>query len=257
MRHTSSCMRRSIVIAAFIVYLIILFFLVYLAYGVAWTGFGEARVDENVRPAKTLWDWLQFLAPVIIAAQIAFLTNRVQKYTSETQRELEESRAQDGAEQAYIDQTINLLINVDMRNTEEADKVRTLLGARTRMTLNRLDSYHTGSVVLFLYDAQLIQGEHPTVSLDGTNLSGVFLGGVDLREANLCGTDLSRAYLSGTNLSGADLSGADLTDAYVSEKQLLSAWSLEGATMPNGQKYEEWIKDKEGRGEDGENSGPK
>jgi len=25
--------------------------------------------------------------------------------------------------------------------------------------------------------------------------------------------------------------------------------------MPNGQKYEDWLKEKEGRGEDGENSG--
>ena len=29
--------------------------------------------------------------------------------------------------------------------------------------------------------------------------------------------------------------------------------SLEGATMPNGQKYEDWLKDKEARKEDGEN----
>ena len=32
------------------------------------------------------------------------------------------------------------------------------------------------------------------------------------------------------------------------------AASLEGAIMPNGQKYEDWLKSK-GRGEDGENSG--
>jgi uncharacterized protein YjbI with pentapeptide repeats len=60
------------------------------------------------------------------------------------------------------------------------------------------------------------------------------------------GADLSNANLSGANLKGAD----------VTEEQLDQAKSLEGATMPNGQKYEEWLKDKEGRGEDGENSGP-
>jgi hypothetical protein len=32
--------------------------------------------------------------------------------------------------------------------------------------------------------------------------------------------------------------------------------SLEGAIMPNGHTYAGWLKDKEGRGEDGENSGP-
>jgi hypothetical protein len=41
----------------------------------------------------------------------------------------------------------------------------------------------------------------------------------------------------------------DLTDAYVSEEQLRSAKSLEGATMPNGQKYEDWLKSK-GSGKD-------
>ncbi len=33
------------------------------------------------------------------------------------------------------------------------------------------------------------------------------------------------------------------------------AATLQGATMPNGQKYEDWLKSKGGR-EDGENSGP-
>ena len=46
------------------------------------------------------------------------------------------------------------------------------------------------------------------------------------------------------DLSIADLSGADLTGAYVSEDQLRSAESLKGATMPNGQKYEDWLKSK-------------
>jgi hypothetical protein len=30
---------------------------------------------------------------------------------------------------------------------------------------------------------------------------------------------------------------------------------LEGATMPNGQKYEDWLKDRENRKEDAENDG--
>jgi hypothetical protein len=38
----------------------------------------------------------------------------------------------------------------------------------------------------------------------------------------------------------------------VIEKQ---AAFLAGATMPNGQKYEDWLKDRERRKEDGENEG--
>jgi hypothetical protein len=41
----------------------------------------------------------------------------------------------------------------------------------------------------------------------------------------------------------------------VTEEQLEAAKSLKGATMPNGQEYEDWLKSK-GRGEDGKNSGP-
>jgi uncharacterized protein YjbI with pentapeptide repeats len=49
-------------------------------------------------------------------------------------------------------------------------------------------------------------------------------------------------------LTDADLSGADLTDATITEEQLAQCASLEGATMPNRQRYEEWLKDKENCG---------
>jgi len=77
--------------------------------------------------------------------------------------------------------------------------------------------------------------------------------------ADLRGADLSEALLKGTNLTGAVLTGtvligAELTDAQgVTKEQLEQAKSLKGATMPNGQKYEEWLKDSEGRKEDAEN----
>jgi uncharacterized protein YjbI with pentapeptide repeats len=63
-------------------------------------------------------------------------------------------------------------------------------------------------------------------------------------------------------MRGADLREANMGSANLSqakgwtENQLAAAKSLEGATMPNGQKYEDWVRDKESRREDGENSGP-
>jgi hypothetical protein len=55
-------------------------------------------------------------------------------------------------------------------------------------------------------------------------------------------------------LARTDLTRADLTGAEgVTKEQLEQAKSLQGATMPNGQKYEDWIEDKEGRKQDGEN----
>jgi uncharacterized protein YjbI with pentapeptide repeats len=73
------------------------------------------------------------------------------------------------------------------------------------------------------------------------NLSGANLSGANLSGASLSGASLSRASLSRASLSEADLSGANLTKG-----QLDKAASLEGATMPNGQQYEDWLKDKGG-----------
>jgi uncharacterized protein YjbI with pentapeptide repeats len=51
------------------------------------------------------------------------------------------------------------------------------------------------------------------------------------------------------NLGGAFLTNADLIG------ELSVASDLEGATMPDGQKYEDWLKSK-GKWEHGENTGP-
>ena len=52
---------------------------------------------------------------------------------------------------------------------------------------------------------------------------------------------------------GADLSGAYLNQAKITKEQVKQVKSLEGATMPNGQTYEDWRKGK-GREEYRENS---
>jgi len=83
----------------------------------------------------------------------------------------------------------------------------------------------------------------------------------DLSEANLSNADLVYADLSGADLFDADLSDADLRYADLSDAQAITneeleqqAASLKGATMPNGQKYEDWIKSKN-RKEEGKNDG--
>jgi uncharacterized protein YjbI with pentapeptide repeats len=119
-----------------------------------------------------------------------------------------------------------------------------------------------------------------SADLSGANLREVYLArstlsGADLRRANLSGADLSGATLVNADMSDADLSNADLSgaDIYLAtfyranvrganlnevhlqgnrfanedleryvEKNYVS---LEGATMPNGQKYEEWLKSKD------------
>jgi uncharacterized protein YjbI with pentapeptide repeats len=131
-----------------------------------------------------------------------------------------------------------------------------------------------------LHGASLTKVTMNAVNLGEANLSDTKMFGANLHMANLSGADMRKAVLmsantdstplprasatggyefhspepKNANLELADLSEVDLTDAYVSEEQLLSAVSLAGATMPDGQKYEDWLKSK-GSGEDGENSG--
>jgi len=106
--------------------------------------------------------------------------------------------------------------------------------------------------------------------MKGANLERTFLAGADLRGANLShaylgraggwasiydATDLRDANLRDANLYRADLSGANLNGAagITNEKLDQQAASLEGATMPDGQKYEDWLKEKEDSGKDVEN----
>jgi 2-iminobutanoate/2-iminopropanoate deaminase len=116
--------------------------------------------------------------------------------------------------------------------------------------------------VQFLYEADLIAKGCPILDLDGADLSKAYLRIANLREATLSHTnlsdaflkeaDLSKALLNGANLSKADLSGADLSGAQgiTNEELEQQAAYLKGATMPNGQKYEDWLKDREKRQQD-------
>ena len=107
---------------------------------------------------------------------------------------------------------------------------------------------------------ELSQADLSDTMMFGSNLLGANLRGAEMRGAvlmsgNTDSTPMPRASATenhffhspapkNANLELADLSCVDLTDAYVSEEQLLSAASLRRATMPNGQKYEDWLKDR-------------
>jgi hypothetical protein len=182
----------------------------------------------------------------------------------ETTLEQENQRSQDAALQAYFEQMGDLLTDHDLIDTERR-AVRQLARAQTRTVLARLDGLRKGLLIRFLHGARLMDEGKPIVALAGASLTYVNLRGADLRGASLRGTyltgaDLSSAYLRGADLrdaylTGADLSSADLSSAKVTEEQLVTCKHLQGVTMPNGQKYEDWLKNKSS-GEDGENSGP-
>jgi uncharacterized protein YjbI with pentapeptide repeats len=109
----------------------------------------------------------------------------------------------------------------------------------------------SGSYLVFtdLRWANLEQADLTSANLQEANLAGANLESANLERANLRGANLRGANLKGTALDEADLSGAfDISEEQLADQSL----SLTYATMPNGQKYEDWLKSK-GSGEDGDN----
>ena len=106
-------------------------------------------------------------------------------------------------------------------------------------------------------EARLHLDLHGT-NLRGANLREAYLRGANLEDANLQGANLQGAnlkdaYLQKAGRDRADLQGADLKDAdlrrvEVTDEQLAATLSLQGATMPDGRKYEDWLKADEGSG---------
>jgi uncharacterized protein YjbI with pentapeptide repeats len=213
-----------------------------------WTGFGESvqpKPDsQEIRPRKTLWDWLQlFIVPLALAAiglwfaaQQDFRQQQIEEQRAKSEREIEKQRAQDAALQAYLDQMSQLMLGGDLRGSEEGSEVRTLARARTRAVLGQLDSPRRRSVVQFLYEASLLEKENPVVSLSGVRLHDADLSKLDLSEADLSGAILRSADLSGADLSETDLSEADLSAAELSWA-VLSGADLSGADLSETDLY--------------------
>jgi hypothetical protein len=192
----------------------------------------------------TLWDWLKLLVVPAVIAGGGLWFNRQQRERelafANEQREREvgiaEHRTQDEALQAYLDQMSDMLIpktdQPSLYIARPGDSLSSVARARTLTVLPRLDGVRKARVVQFLHESGLIVKGLPVLELQGADLSGA---------------DLSQAHLDGANLSDADLREA----SGWTKEQLTAARSLKGATMPDGQKYEEWLKDKKAREEDG------
>jgi hypothetical protein len=102
-----------------------------------WTEFGE----------RSGWDWLQLLiVPLAIAviglwftAQQDARQQQIENRRAASDRQIAEQNAQDDALQAYLDQMSTLLLDKDLRTSDEDSEVRTLARARTLLVLERLD----------------------------------------------------------------------------------------------------------------------
>jgi type II secretory pathway pseudopilin PulG len=177
-------------------------------------------------------------------------------------REVAQQQARQEALQTYLGDMGKLILRdtSPLREADPKDEVSRLARAKTLTVLLGLDAQSKTILLQFLAEEQLVQcvegsveNRESIISLAGADLSGVYLlrdadlFNADLRDAKLSSADLSVAYLSEANLTYADLKDARGVTGEQLEEQ---AKTLERATMPNGQKYGQWLKSK-GRGEVG------
>jgi hypothetical protein len=203
----------------------------------------------------TLWDWAQLLiVPAVIAGGGIWFNNEQKARDREREeqqktreQEIAEQRAQQEALQAYLDHISEQLLGRDpphsasLRMVARAQTLALLGGARTfsdsakgLLIVGGLDPTRKGELVRFLYEADLIMGESPVISLNKANLAKADLSDWSWEGINLAGASLVSACLERAGLQRAILTGADLTAANVTDEQLTLAQSLEGATMPDG-----------------------
>ena len=213
-----------------------------------WGGFTEYTTpkSDNVEyhPRRTLWDLLSLLVipAVLLIAGTLFTRferendNRLAQERAEVNREIASTNLRDAALREYFDRMSDLLLGHKLASSSAEDPVRDVARTRTLTILRTLagDGERKGSVVRFLYEADLVKGDNPIVNLNNADLSGAQLQGADLLGAQLQGADLSRAQLQGANLSGADLEGANISGADL-ERANLSKAQLQGADLSTAQ----------------------
>jgi uncharacterized protein YjbI with pentapeptide repeats len=219
-------------------------------YAPDWTGFGEYQTPSNpdIERARRLWDWLELLIVPMAVVWGAWWLDRRQKETErefeqarlEKDREIAQEKRYDATLEAYFDRMTALLLEEELRDSEEGDEVRTIARTRTLAVLRRLDASHNEQVLGFLREARLISSASPVISLENGNIRrgdfrDIDLKEVDLREVDLLGADLLGADLRGADLREADLRwadlrGTDLREADLREADLLRA-ELQGADL--------------------------
>jgi uncharacterized protein YjbI with pentapeptide repeats len=214
--------------------------------------------------------------PVVVGFGAVRFTNQQTKASEERNNQQHETELQiatdnqrEVALQAYIDKISELLLKehlgertADGELNPEYKQGCLVARVRTITVLTQLDARRIGYVFAFLREAELmsVTKDDNAISLKNADLHAVDWSQADLRGADLRGADLSGADLSGAiffsiiyvpralggtlvipnraDLSGADLSGANLSAAIVTQEQLDKAYTLKGATMPDGTIHE-------------------
>lgn len=204
-------------------------------YGCDWTGFGRCltvkQSSDEIRPEKTLWDWMNLLIVPVVLATGGIIYSR-------TEKQNEQRRTDDNLQEAvlssYLDRISSLLLNSNLRKAKRGLPVRDIAHGWTVMVLPRLNGSRKGVVLQFLHGSNLLNKKDSIIELGDGDLTGMILSGY-LEDIYLNGADMENADLSGCYLWGADLSatylkGANLENANLGEVNFKNAW-LEKANI--------------------------
>ncbi len=93
-----------------------------------------------------------------------------------------------------------------------------------------------------LKEASLVRANLEGAIIKGANLESVDFESAILRDADISYSDMSNANLISASLNGVNFEGTALDGVKVNIAQLRSTKSLKQAIMPDGRKYEEWLK---------------
>src|SRR4051812_25755538 len=186
----------------------------------AWFGVSESRwtkgPDQEFRPAKTLWDWLQLLiVPAVLAlGAIAFTASQSARDAKREDARVTNDRntariAQlDSVLEAYLTQMSDLVLNRGLQHARADSDTRVIAHTLTVSALRRLDGSRRGEVVRFLAEAGLIRNTaDPIIELSGANLQEADLTNSGLKHISLSGADLRKARFDEAGIEFSNLSG--------------------------------------------------
>jgi uncharacterized protein YjbI with pentapeptide repeats len=234
-----------------------------VAHTISGTNTGTVIRSEEYQPGKTLWDWMQLLfIPVVLAIAGFWFNHRERKAAelraenerkaaelrAQAEQEIEQQRAnaeqeiasdnqREAALQAYVNEMSELLLHENLRKSKPENEVRKIARVRTLTVLARLDGKRKRNLLLFLYDAGLIDRGHQIIDVSDADLSEADLSEVTLyryrtikdsspvggrititaANADLSGVNLRNATLNGANLNGVKLGAEDRFDLAMSD----------------------------------------
>ena len=156
-----------------------------------------SKVSAEHPPRKTWHDWLQLVLLVIGAIAVpASILVGVWQFTTQqktsaqiqaTQVAASAAQTLDQQRQAtlvgYLDEMSNLLLMHDLQTAKQGSPVLAIAQARTYTALQNLDGTRKGTLIRFLWLANLINWPKPIIIMALADLSGADLSSADLSGA--------------------------------------------------------------------------